>query len=120
MSRMVQLTIAMLLAGAVIAGCQTVSDEMRAGIAAYGSAQYEKAISHFQRAAELDPVLITPHLYLAYSYAQQYIPGAEAADNVAVGESAVRQFRQVLALNLAQAIRCALKHFAAWLRCCST
>lgn len=75
---------------------QTVSSEMDAGVEAYKSALYEKAIAHFKNVLELDPELSTAHLYLAIAYGQQYIPGADSPDNIRNGESALQQYDRVL------------------------
>ena len=78
---------------------QTVSSEMNAGIEAYKAAMYESAIVHFRKAAELEPRLVVAHLYLATSFAQMYIPGAESADNLQHAENSLAEFKRVLELS---------------------
>jgi len=79
--------------------CQTVEDEMAAGVKAYGSARYQEAIRHFQKAAELNPGLIVAHLYLGSSYAQQYVPGSESEDAIANAKNAIKEMEWVLSAN---------------------
>jgi len=79
---------------------QTAADEMAAGIEAYKSAQYEQAIAHFTKALQFEPGLATAHLYLGIAHAQQYIPGADSADNNKEGESALKQLALAVAANL--------------------
>jgi len=76
---------------------QTVSSEMSAGVEAYKSAMYERAIEHFQKALQLDPKRAEAHLYLATAFAQMYIPGADSADNLAVAEKSMAEFKSALA-----------------------
>ncbi len=44
----------------------------------------------------LDPQLQVARLYLATAYANQFIPGADSADNTRVGEQAIAEFKNVL------------------------
>jgi tetratricopeptide (TPR) repeat protein len=78
---------------------QTVSSEMDAGVEAYKSAMYERAIAHFRKATELDPNLAAAHIYLATAYAQMYIPGAESPDNLQNAENSLADFKRALESN---------------------
>lgn len=78
---------------------QTVSSEMDAGVEAYKSAMYERAIAHFRKATELDPNLAAAHMYLATAYAQMYIPGAESPDNLQNAENSLAEFERALEAN---------------------
>jgi tetratricopeptide (TPR) repeat protein len=73
--------------------------EVNLGVQAYKQAKYEDAIQHFERAATLDPANVHAHLYLATAYAQQYIPGADTADNNAIAERAIAHYRRVIDLD---------------------
>lgn len=84
----------MMLTAASVA--QTASSEMSAGVEAYKSALYERAIEHFQKAVELDPKLTQARVYLATAFAQMYIPGADSADNLAFAEKSIAEFKTVL------------------------
>jgi tetratricopeptide (TPR) repeat protein len=71
-------------------------DQLNKGVASYKNARYEQAIDHFQQAVSLDPSLINARLYLATAYAQQYIPGVEAEDNMRMATQAIDQYKAVL------------------------
>jgi tetratricopeptide (TPR) repeat protein len=88
----VALAIGMLL---VSSGCQKLKarDELNKGIAEYKAAKYPAAVEHFKTAVELDPELPTARLYLATAYANQYVPGSQAEENLQVGESAIAEFQ---------------------------
>jgi tetratricopeptide (TPR) repeat protein len=79
-------------------GCDKLRarDQLNKGVAAYKNAKYEEAIDHFQQAVSLDPNLIVARMYLATAYAQQYIPGVDAPDNVRMAEQAIDQYQHVL------------------------
>lgn len=74
-------------------------DELNLGVQAYRQARYEAAIEHFKNATSLEPSLVVAHLYLATAFAQQYIPGAETAENVQMGEQAIQEYKRVLDLD---------------------
>ena len=80
------------------AGCNKLRarDQLNKGVTSYKNARYEEAINHFQQAVELDPALGVARLYLATAYAQQYIPGVEADDNMHMGNQAIDQYKKVL------------------------
>ncbi|HXZ33791.1 MAG TPA: tetratricopeptide repeat protein [Terriglobales bacterium] len=71
-------------------------DQLNKGVSSYKNAKYEQAIDHFQQAVSLDPSLINARLYLATAYAQQYIPGVDAEDNVRMATQAIDQYKAVL------------------------
>lgn len=75
------------------------SDELNQGIVAYKHARYEDATQHFKNAVALDPQQMRAHLYLATTYAQQYIPGANTTDNNEVWKSAVDEYLKVIDLD---------------------
>ena len=80
------------------AGCDKLRarDQLNKGVASYKNARYEEAIDHFQQAVTLDPSLLNARLYLATAYAQQYIPGVDAEDNIRMGQQAIDQYKRVL------------------------
>jgi tetratricopeptide (TPR) repeat protein len=82
-------------------GCDKLRarDQLNKGVASYKNAKYEEAIDHFQKAVSLDPALGVARLYLATAYAQQYIPGVDAQDNIQMADQAIEQYKQVLASN---------------------
>jgi tetratricopeptide (TPR) repeat protein len=82
-------------------GCNKLRarDQLNKGVMSYKNARYEEAIDHFQQAVSFDPSLSVARLYLATAYAQQYIPGVEADDNLRMGNQAIDQYKKVLASN---------------------
>jgi tetratricopeptide (TPR) repeat protein len=89
------------LATVLICSAQTVraKAEFDLGVSAYKQAKYEEAVQHFKQAVLLDPTFVSAHLHLASAYAQQYIPGVDAPENNQMGQQAIGQFEQVLALD---------------------
>ena len=81
---------------AALAQNPTAMDEMRAGAIAYKFSDYAGAAEHFKAALDLDPDFTQARLFLATSYAQQYIAGDESAANVAMAQQAMEQFKLVL------------------------
>jgi tetratricopeptide (TPR) repeat protein len=79
-------------------GCDKLRarDQLNKGVAAYKNAKYEEAINHFQEAVRLDTGLTNARLYLATAFAQQYIPGVDAPDNLRNADQAVEQYKAVL------------------------
>jgi tetratricopeptide (TPR) repeat protein len=84
-----------------VSGCNKLKarDLLNKGVAAYKEAQYDRAIEFFKQAKELDPGLMNARLYLATAYASQYIPGAPSEQNVRLGNQAVEEFKEVLAID---------------------
>jgi tetratricopeptide (TPR) repeat protein len=82
-------------------GCNKLRarDQLNKGVASYKSAKYEQAIDHFQQAVSFDPSLIVARMYLATAFAQQYIPGVDAPDNIQLAEQSIEQYRSVLNSN---------------------
>jgi len=98
---------AALLAAAVVAigfgasGCAKLRarDELNKGVGAYRDGKYDQAIEFFKAAKDDDPSLTNARLYLATAYATQYIPGAPSAENIHMGEQAVKEFQDVLSTD---------------------
>jgi tetratricopeptide (TPR) repeat protein len=74
----------------------SAKQEIQAGILAYNFSNYQSAVEHFQTALKLDPTSTEARVYLATSYAQQYIPGDESAANVEIATQAISEFKTVL------------------------
>jgi tetratricopeptide (TPR) repeat protein len=70
-------------------------NELNQGIQAYRNAQYPDAVEHFKTAVELDPSYSTARLYLATTYMQQYVPGADSPENNQFWDAAYAQFKNV-------------------------
>lgn len=69
------------------------------GVEAFRNGQTEEAEQFFARAKALDPSFINARLYLATSYASQYIPGAPSDENRQFGRQAIEEFKGVLGLD---------------------
>jgi len=95
------LFLAVLTALAGAGGCDKLKarDLLNKGVAAYRNGQYDVAVEDFKQAKDLDPGLINARLYLATAYATQYIPGAPSDDNIRMGQQAISEFQDVLAID---------------------
>jgi len=93
--------LAVTLAGMVLSmsGCDQLQarDQLNKGVEAYKSAHYEEAISHFQRATQLDPSLPMAKTYLATALAQNVVPGLDTVENLKTANQAIGIFKEVLA-----------------------
>jgi TonB family protein len=78
---------------------QDAKDFLNQGVQAFRNARYPEAVEAFQRAVAADPGFVEAHLYLATAYMQQFIPGAESAENSALARSATDEFLKVLTLE---------------------
>jgi tetratricopeptide (TPR) repeat protein len=78
-------------------GCSKLKarDLLNKGVAAFKNGQSDAAIEDFKQAKEADPDLLNARLYLATAYASLYIPGAPSAENLARGQQAVAEFKEV-------------------------
>jgi tetratricopeptide (TPR) repeat protein len=79
-------------------GCSKLKarDLLNKGVSAFKTGQSDAAIEDFKKAKEADPDLLNARLYLATAYASLYIPGAPSAENLARGNQAVAEFKEVL------------------------
>jgi len=79
-------------------GCSKLKarDLLNKGVAAFKNGQSDAAIEDFKQAKEADPELLNARLYLATAYASLYIPGAPSTENLARGQQAVSEFKEVL------------------------
>jgi Tfp pilus assembly protein PilF len=80
------------------AGCTQLRSrsQINEGVNAFKSAQFPQAVEHFKTAVELEPDFATARLYLAVAYMQQYVPGAEGAENMKMADQAMAEFQKVL------------------------
>jgi tetratricopeptide (TPR) repeat protein len=85
-----------LVAGA--SGCNKLKarDLLNKGVTAFKNGQSDAAIEDFKQAKEADPDLLNARLYLATAYASLYIPGAPSQENMARGNQAIAEFKDVL------------------------
>src|SRR5688500_15578743 len=85
---------------AAVAGLAQDSREwLNRGVQAFKSAQYPAAVAAFQRAVELEPSSVTPHLYLGTAFMTQFIPGSAAPENIEMARQAETEFQRVLAIE---------------------
>ncbi len=59
----------------------------------------KNAVESFQKAVDLNPNDVTARLYLATAWMSQYVPGADAAENVEIADKAEAQLRQALEME---------------------
>ncbi len=69
------------------------------GVAAFKNGQYNEAEQLFMRAKDLDPESVNARLYLATTYASQYIPGAPSEENDRKGTLATEEYKEVLQME---------------------
>jgi len=74
-------------------------DALNQGVQAYKNGQYDEAARLFEHAKQLDPQLLNARLYLATTYASQYIPGAPTDENRTRGQHAIDEFRSALQID---------------------
>lgn len=100
-SRRVALCATLLAAALATSGCEKLRarDHLNKGVQAFKSAKYADAAEHFRVAVDLDPSFDIPRLYLATAYMQQYVPGADAPENIEVAKKANEEFMKVLEAN---------------------
>ena len=79
-------------------GCSKLKarDLLNKGVTSFKNGQSDAAIEYFKQAKETDPELLNARLYLATAYASLYIPGAPSQENLARGNQAVAEFKEVL------------------------
>jgi tetratricopeptide (TPR) repeat protein len=103
MNRIVRVLAGLSLALVILAsaGCTKLQarDQLNKGVQSYKNARYEEAIEHFKTAVSLDSGLLNARIYLATAYAQQYVPGAETAENKNYADQAIGEYKKVLAVD---------------------
>src|SRR5216684_1585293 len=93
--------LALVVFAAGFSGCNKLKarDLLNKGVAAFKNGQYDQAGEFFKQAKDLDPSLLNARLYLATSYASQYIPGAPSEQNRNIGKQAIAEFKDILGTN---------------------
>jgi len=74
-------------------------DALNQGVQAFKNGQYDEAARLFEHAKQLDPRLVNARLYLATTYASQYIPGAPSEENKQRGERAIAEYKDILQMD---------------------
>lgn len=98
LARQVAALAALLVVAFASSGCNKLKarDLLNKGVTAFKNGQSDAAIEDFKEAKEADPELLNARLYLATAYASLYIPGAPSQENMARGNQAVAEFKEVL------------------------
>jgi len=98
LARRVAALAALLVVAFASSGCNKLKarDLLNKGVTAFKNGQSDAAIEDFKEAKEADPELLNARLYLATAYASLYIPGAPSQENLARGNQAVAEFKEVL------------------------
>ena len=102
MHRLPLTLVLLLFIGVVVVSTQSqgsFQEEVNQGTHAYKAARYDKAAQHFQNAIGLNPENVEAHLYLATTYAQQYIPGVNTPENNRFALAAVAEYQAVLRID---------------------
>jgi TonB family protein len=79
------------------ADAEEARKELNLGARAYRAGRFAEAEQRFRRALELDPLQKNAQLFIARAVQQQYLPGVQTPENVAVGEKAVAAYQEMLA-----------------------
>ena len=89
---------ALLVLAFAASGCNKLKarDLLNKGVTSFKNGQSDAAIEYFKQAKEADPDLLNARLYLATAYASLYIPGAPSQENMARGNQAIAEFKEVL------------------------
>jgi tetratricopeptide (TPR) repeat protein len=97
-ARKVAVVAALLVLVVAASGCNKLKarDLLNKGVTAFKNGQSDAAIEDFKQAKEADPDLLNARLYLATAYASLYIPGAPSQENMARGNQAIAEFKEVL------------------------
>src|SRR5215207_3094009 len=91
------LTLAAAAAAFGQANAEEARKELNLGARAYRGGRFAEAEQRFRRALELDPAGKNTRLLIARAVQQQYKPGDQTPENLAVGERAVAAYQEILA-----------------------
>jgi len=101
--RLSRISIAALLVALVATsgGCALVNrvrakNALNEGARAYREGQFAEAETKFRSAYELDPTQKNAPLFIARAIQQQYKPGVNTPENLAVGERAIKAYQDIL------------------------
>jgi tetratricopeptide (TPR) repeat protein len=94
-----QVAVVVFLSVGLLGGCNWLSarDNYNKGVQSYSASNYPSAVEFFSEALALDPDIPNAELYLAMSYAQQFIPNFATPENDALAEQAIETYESVLA-----------------------
>ena len=99
-------SIAVLLVALVSAtgGCTLVNrvrakNALNEGARAYKDGRFPDAEARFREAYELDPTQRNAQIFIARAVQQQYKPGVQTPENLAIGEKAVTAYQDILEVD---------------------
>jgi TonB family protein len=93
-----RLTAFFLILGSALAQ-DTWNAWLQEGVNAFKGGRYRDAVAAFQKSVDLNPSAVTPRLYLATAWMNQYIPGATSPENLQAASNAEREFLATLDLE---------------------
>ena len=82
--------------GCVLVNRVRAKNALNEGARAYRDGRFQDAEQKFRTAYELDPTQKNAQLFIARAIQQQYKPGVQAPENVAVGERAIAAYQDIL------------------------
>jgi hypothetical protein len=85
--------------GCVLINRVRAKNALNEGARAYREGRFADAEQKFRTAYDLDPTQQKAQLFIARSVQQQYKPGVQQPDNVAIAERAINAYQEILAKN---------------------
>jgi tetratricopeptide (TPR) repeat protein len=71
-------------------------DRLNEGARAYNKGEYQRAEELFKESIDFNPESVQARLFYANAIRAQYVPGSESAENVALGNKAIKAYEDVL------------------------
>jgi tetratricopeptide (TPR) repeat protein len=82
--------------GCVLVNRVRAKNALNEGARAYRDGRFADAEERFRKAYDLDPSQKNAPLFIARAIQQQYKPGVQAPENVAIGERAIAEYQKIL------------------------
>lgn len=76
-----------------------IRGELGLGVQSYRQGHFAEAARHFEKAVEINPMAVNPHLYLGITYAAQWDPGSQAPQSLELIHKAESEFLKVLEIE---------------------
>src|SRR5262245_1234515 len=91
-SHLVVLSVVAVVLGVGLAGCTTINTRlaMNQGVNLFRAKEYDKAVTAFKHAIEIDPNYSDAHLDLGLTYMELYEPGSEHPKDKEYAEGAIQ------------------------------
>ena len=89
------------LLATLLSGCTTINIRlaMNRGVNAFKSKEYEKAVTAFKQAIQIDPTYAEAQLDLGLTYMELYEPGSEHPKDQEYAEGAIQAFKKYVQLD---------------------